>query len=95
LPVDDILKVWRTRKLPGYVSNSAGLYLCNQVFYVARHAASVPAGLIHLPSDESLVLDRQEAFLPLEFQVQMVRLALEVTAASLEPIRPKKRRSRQ
>jgi pyroglutamyl-peptidase len=95
LPVDDILKVWRTRKLPGYVSNSAGLYLCNQVFYVARHAASVPAGLIHLPSDESLVLDRQEAFVPLEFQVQMVRLALEVTAASLEPIRPKKRRSRQ
>jgi pyroglutamyl-peptidase len=95
LPVDDILKVWRTHKLPGYVSNSAGLYLCNQVFYVARHAASVPAGFIHLPSDETLVLDRQEAFVPLEFQLQMVRLALEVTAASLEPIRSKKRRSRR
>ncbi len=95
LPVDDILKVWRRHKLPGFVSNSAGLYLCNQVFYVARHTASVPAGLIHLPSDESLVLDRQEAFVPLEFQVQMVRLALEVTAASLEPIGLKKHRPRR
>ena len=95
LPVDDILSAWHTHKLPGYVSNTAGLYLCNQVFYLARHAATVPTGFIHLPSDETLVLNRQEAFVPLKFQVQMVRLALEVTAARLETAGSKKSRSRR
>lgn len=90
LPVQAILKAWHARTMPGYVSNTAGLYLCNQVFYAARHhlASSqrdrVPAGFIHLPSDESLVLNSPEAFVPLEFQVRAVRVALEVIAGTLE-----------
>ncbi len=90
LPTEAILRAWYERAMPGYVSNTAGLYLCNQVFYAARHhlASSgrdrVPAGFIHLPSDESLVLDSLEAFVPLAFQIETVRAALEVTGSLLK-----------
>jgi pyroglutamyl-peptidase len=89
LPIAEILELWRSSTNPGYVSNSAGLYLCNQVFYTARHhlethaRAHVPAGFIHLPSHESLVMDRLEAFVSLVDQIRAVQTAIEVTAVRL------------
>ncbi|MDA8199008.1 MAG: pyroglutamyl-peptidase I [Thermaerobacter sp.] len=54
LPVARIVAAWRAADVPGYVSNSAGTYLCNRSFYVARHAAQqlgVPrTGFIHVPA---------------------------------------------
>jgi pyroglutamyl-peptidase len=53
LPVKAILAAWQDEGLPGYVSNTAGTYLCNQVFYLAAHrgaAAGFRAGLLHLPA---------------------------------------------
>ncbi|MHB1475131.1 MAG: pyroglutamyl-peptidase I [Dermatophilaceae bacterium] len=53
LPVKAILRRWAREDVPGYLSNTAGTYVCNQVFYLACHYArelSIPAGLIHLPS---------------------------------------------
>jgi pyroglutamyl-peptidase len=52
LPVKAILKAWRDQGIPSYVSNSAGTYLCNQTFYLARHIAAsraLRAGLVHIP----------------------------------------------
>jgi pyroglutamyl-peptidase len=89
LPVSRILEMWHSSNQPGYVSNTAGLYLCNQVFYTARHhlethaKGHVPAGFIHLPSHESLVLDKLEAFVPLVDQIRAVQTAIEVTAVHL------------
>ncbi|MEL7433207.1 MAG: hypothetical protein AAFN11_04605 [Chloroflexota bacterium] len=46
-------------------SNHAGAYLCNHVFYRARHhlettnRADVPCGFIHVPSIEAVSLDEQ------------------------------------
>ncbi len=89
LPTARILEMWHSSNQPGYVSNTAGLYLCNQVFYTARHhlethgKGHVPAGFIHLPSHESLALDRLEAFVPLLDQIRAVQTAIEATAVHL------------
>jgi pyroglutamyl-peptidase len=81
LPISEILKVWREAKIPAYVSDSAGTYLCNQVMFLARaFRPNIPAGFIHLPADETLALEQHQAFVPLEFQTRAVRLALEVIA---------------
>ncbi len=54
LPIAKIVAAWRAADVPGYVSNSAGTYLCNQSFYLARHAAErlgvARAGFIHVPA---------------------------------------------
>lgn len=99
LPISEILEAWRSSTIPGYVSNTAGLYLCNQVFYTARHHLEthekrhVLVGLIHLPSHESLVMDRLEAFVPIVDQIRAVQTAIEATAVSLERA-PKRKASR-
>jgi pyroglutamyl-peptidase len=89
LPIAAILAAWRESRLPGYLSDSAGTFLCNQVFYAARHHLSrtgrgtVPAGFIHLPCDEDLALEKPRPFVPLDLQVQSVRVALRVTVDGL------------
>ncbi len=82
LPIPEILKVWREAKIPAYVSDSAGTYLCNQVMFLARALRpNIPAGFIHLPADETLALEQHQAFVPHEFQTRAIRLALEVIAS--------------
>lgn len=55
LPLQAILARWRQDDVPGYLSNTAGTYLCNQSFYVARHAAETMTsakpwvGFVHIP----------------------------------------------
>ena len=54
MPIGEIVEAWLRNGIPGYVSNSAGTYLCNQVFYEALGIAEsvsppVTAGFIHLP----------------------------------------------
>lgn len=54
LPLGQIVDAWRAHDIPGFISNSAGTYLCNRTFYVARHAAEQQgvdrAGFIHVPA---------------------------------------------
>ncbi len=62
LPVTEILAGWRTAGLPGFLSLSAGSYLCNYCFYLASHAAaqadlSCRVGFIHVPLTPELVAD--------------------------------------
>lgn len=52
LPIKAILAAWRRLQIPSYVSNSAGTYVCNQTFYLARHFTEnriAVAGLVHIP----------------------------------------------
>src|SRR6478672_1749702 len=51
LPVRQIAEAWRVAGIPGYVSDTAGLYLCNAAMYIALHATAgggPPAGFLHL-----------------------------------------------
>jgi pyroglutamyl-peptidase len=79
LPLKQMQDQLRQLGMPFEVSLSAGTYLCNQAFFLARSLyPELPAGFIHLPSDERLALQRVEAFVPLEFQLQAVRACLQV-----------------
>jgi pyroglutamyl-peptidase len=66
LPVEQILNAWRDAGIPGYVSQSAGSYLCNLSFYCAAQAArelgiDCRVGFLHVPLLPELVTepDRQ------------------------------------
>jgi len=84
LPIKAIVAALRGAGLPASVSQSAGTYVCNHVFYGLMHAlrrrSGVRAGFMHLP-----LLPEQAAAqavlpvppsLPLTTQVQGVRLTL-------------------
>lgn len=86
LPIRAIQSEWAAAGIPGVVSNSAGLYLCNQVMYLALSwlPPEVPAGFVHLPPDETLALHKPQAFVPLQTQVKAIQMALEVTIKSIQ-----------
>lgn len=54
LPVEQILAAWQADGIPGYLSQSAGSYLCNMSFYLAARTAeqlalSTAVGFLHVP----------------------------------------------
>lgn len=54
LPLRDIVAAWTENGIPGYVSNSAGTFICNQALYevlgIAEKATPpIIAGFVHLP----------------------------------------------
>jgi pyroglutamyl-peptidase len=88
LPLRRIVAAWRRAGIPGYVSESAGLYVCNAAMYTALHAAAEdgpPAGFVHLPSLPGEVAAQREPqpSMPLGTQIEGVRIALETSLASL------------
>jgi pyroglutamyl-peptidase len=62
LPLEMIVDGWKAGGVPGYISNSAGTYLCNQWLYeaVALTANAVPpaaVGFVHLPCLPTQAID--------------------------------------
>ncbi|MDT0261643.1 pyroglutamyl-peptidase I family protein [Jatrophihabitans lederbergiae] len=52
LPIRAILSDWQRSTIPGHISDTAGTYLCNQLFYLVAAAGErrgIPAGFIHIP----------------------------------------------
>ncbi|HEV3088545.1 MAG TPA: hypothetical protein VGX96_15130 [Candidatus Elarobacter sp.] len=92
LPLEPIVSAWNELGVPGYVSGSAGTYLCNQWLYetlslVADAAPAIPAGFIHLPSlpaqAAQLGPDRTPS-MTLELMRRGVESAIESTGAWLQ-----------
>ncbi|GAA4005452.1 pyroglutamyl-peptidase I [Deinococcus rubellus] len=90
LPLRAILSAWREAGVPGYVSDTAGLYLCNQAMYLARHqlGPGVPCGFLHVPADETLALFQPPGrpllpYLPQSEINRGIGLALDALAAGL------------
>lgn len=85
LPVKAIVDGWRRAGLAGYVSNTAGTYLCNQVFYLTRHLCRIPGarvGMIHLPVTpvRSTTETPPLPSVPFDVLEQHVQLALSIAA---------------
>lgn len=86
LPIKAIVRTLQRAGLPAQVSQTAGTFVCNHVFYalmheLARHepAHSGPAargGFIHVPLLPQQALARGGFGLPLALQLGAVRLAL-------------------
>lgn len=86
LPIKAVLAAWRRAAIPGYVSNTAGTYVCNQTFYLARHitaGSSIRCGLVHLPVDPPMAAAQAAPppSLPIETLEQAVVCAVTTTAA--------------
>jgi pyroglutamyl-peptidase len=86
LPIKAIVAGLRAAGLPASVSNSAGTFVCNHVFYALMHALrgqrGVKAGFMHLPLlPEQAARQAGQASMPLNLMVSGVREALRVAVA--------------
>ncbi|MDX6536690.1 MAG: pyroglutamyl-peptidase [Gaiellales bacterium] len=88
LPVRAIAEAWAAAGIPGSISETAGLFLCNAAMYTALHATAAggpPAGFLHLPSlpEEVAGQTPPQPSMPLAAQVEGVLSALETALAAL------------
>jgi pyroglutamyl-peptidase len=83
LPVKAIVKALRLRGFPASVSQTAGTFVCNHVFYGLMHDAAgqpLKAGFIHVPFLPEQAADRPERppSMALRDIVDALRIAVEV-----------------
>jgi pyroglutamyl-peptidase len=80
LPIKAIVAALQQRGLPASVSQTAGTFVCNHVFYGLMHAlrgqGKIRGGFIHVPFLPEQAQDGQ-ASLPLETMVAAVTVAIE------------------
>jgi pyroglutamyl-peptidase len=87
LPLQPMLSALQTRGIPAAISNHAGTYVCNHVFYAARHyieqqGLHIPCGFIHVPG--LLKVDGETTTgMPLEQMVEAVEICLAVLRGDL------------
>ncbi|HXU37278.1 MAG TPA: pyroglutamyl-peptidase I [Blastocatellia bacterium] len=89
LPIRAITERIVNAHIPAAISNSAGSYLCNRLFYSVMHAiavegSSAKAGFMHLPylHDQAISKYPEVPSLSRESIVEAVRLAIEVSLES-------------
>lgn len=89
LPIRAISERITSAHIPAAISNSAGTYLCNRLFYSVMHLISTEqlplrAGFIHLPYLHDQAIDKHPdaPSLSLESIVEAVRLTIEVSLSS-------------
>jgi pyroglutamyl-peptidase len=89
LPVKAIAAALQARGIPAEVSQTAGTFVCNHVFYVLQHALAgrrVRSGFVHVPYLPEQAAARPGApGLPLDTMVDGVREVLRVAAAHRGP----------
>lgn len=85
LPVEQILGAWREAGIPGYLSQSAGSYLCNLSFYCAARAArdldiDCRVGFLHVPLLPDLVTEpERQASMSMTLQAAGLDLVLQAS----------------
>lgn len=81
LPIKAMVKALREAGVPAAVSQTAGTFVCNQVFYLLQHALAgtdVRSGFIHVPNLPEQVVGAGLASMPLVTTVEGLRLAVQV-----------------
>jgi pyroglutamyl-peptidase len=88
LPLAEMYAALQERDIPVQISNHAGTYVCNHVFYASLHeierlGGGVPCGFIHVPlaAHQATTEEERERSLPLDTMVQAVGCCLEVLSA--------------
>ena len=86
LPIYEIVERLQKAKIPAAISNTAGTYLCNRIFYSVMHflaaeKLNTKAGFIHLPYIHEQTIDKPIDFpsLSLFSVVEAVRMAIEIS----------------
>ena len=83
LPLERFRRQLARRGIPVSYSNHAGTYLCNHVFYVARHEIErmgngAPCGFVHVPPIQTRAKKGKQRRLALDALVEAVECCLEV-----------------
>jgi pyroglutamyl-peptidase len=86
LPIQAIVSELKARHIPAAISNSAGTYLCNRLFYRVMHCIAtedlrIQAGFIHVPYLHEQILDKtlELPSMSRESIFEAVRVAIEVS----------------
>lgn len=92
LPIKLIVKELRKNGIPASVSNSAGTFVCNHLFYQLMHridrtSANIRGGFIHIPFLPEQTVDKHEPSLSLETIVEGLRIAAVTSALHEKDIR--------
>jgi len=87
LPLEHFRKGIERRGIPVSYSNHAGTYLCNHIFYVARHEIEklgngAPCGFVHVPPLQEKANRKKPRGLALDTMVEAVECCLEVLKKS-------------
>lgn len=87
LPVKAIEKRLRTSGIPARVSNTAGTFVCNQVFYALMHSIStrlpeVKGGFIHVPILPEQASEEPAASMTLDDVSRGIHLAISTAAGA-------------
>jgi pyroglutamyl-peptidase len=92
LPLAAIRDAWREADIPGYISNTAGTFLCNHSFYLAAHTAATRGwcprvGFIHVPALVEQVRSGSEPSLPYQVLRAALVTALDTVVSAPLPVR--------
>lgn len=83
LPIKSALLALQAENLPAHVSQTAGTYVCNQVFYVLMHALrrrpETRAGFVHVPWLPEQCVRPDQPSLPVEDIRRALRCIIETT----------------
>jgi pyroglutamyl-peptidase len=86
LPISTIVTQLKKAHIPATISNTAGLYLCNRLFYSVMHCIAVEslpiqAGFMHLPYLHEQIVNKSLDFpsMSRETMTEAVRIAIEVS----------------
>ena len=94
LPLQRMHAVLDNRRIPVKFSSHSGTYVCNHVFYLARHEiaqsdAAVSCGLVHLPMmcEQLDQQGRDHPCLPLAMMTSAIESCLDVILSHAYPSR--------
>jgi len=92
LPIKKILQNLKKNKIPVEISNSAGTFGCNQLFYHLMHhinqkGYNTLAGFIHVPSAPEQVVEKNLPSMCIELSAKASRIAIETTINEIEQMK--------
>ena len=88
LPLRKMLNALTGAKIPATISNSAGTFGCNHIFYElmdynAEHSLDIPAGFIHVPSLPEQVIGQNKPSMTLSLITEALGVVLETLSETL------------
>ena len=88
LPLRKLLAALTDAKIPTVISNSAGTFGCNHIFYELMHYVSVnslgiPAGFIHVPNLPEQVMERKGPSMSLDLIAKGLEVAVKTLSQNL------------
>lgn len=89
LPFRETLEALKEAKIPAHLSNSAGTFGCNHIFYLLMHyveenGLDIPAGFIHVPPLPEQVLEKRTASMTVDLITEGLRIAAETVTQNLK-----------